>query len=311
MSTLTTATVLDHSSDAGFRAWGSEVAASLTSIGLTQTSDTGQINFTTVTRAASSSFAGYQIWAFNDTLQATQPVYIKIQYGTGAGTNYPAMTVQTGTGSNGSGTLTGATTQAAQIGLNSAPISTTTTYTSRYCYNATAGFLGVCWKYNSQGLVDQAQGGFFISRSNSNTGASTGNSVSQITGGYSTTVYASSSPYIQTINFSNALVYPTATNLSSQGGLGWAPWPIGAPTTSASGNVSVLPTFYSEPDLGVSNNVGQCLESEIAFGSTISVAMVGSTANTYLSIGRATGNTNAGTNAALSGSQPGLLMLWQ
>jgi hypothetical protein len=311
MTTLTTATVLDHSSDAGFRAWGAEVAASLTSIGLTQTSDTGQINFTTVTRAAANAFAGYQIWAFNDTLQTTSPVYIKIQYGTGAGTNYPVMTVQTGTGSNGSGTLTGATTVASQIGLNQAPASTSTTYTSRYCYNTTAGFLGVAWKYNAGGISDQTQGGFFISRSNSNTGVATGTSVSQITGGNSTTVYASTYAWLQTINFANALVYPTAANLTSQGNLGWGPWPIGSPTTSASGNVSVLPTFYAEPDLGVSNNIGQCLQSEVAFGSTISVALVGSTANTYLSVGRPCGNTAAGTNNVFSGTLSGLLMLWQ
>jgi hypothetical protein len=68
--------------DATFRAWGSGIAAQIAAMGLVQTSDTGQINWVTVARPALNTIAGYEIWRFNDALQATKPVFIRIDYGT-------------------------------------------------------------------------------------------------------------------------------------------------------------------------------------------------------------------------------------
>lgn len=98
-----------NSSDANFRTWGSYIAARMAAVGLVQTADTGQINWTTVlTPAAASTFQGYEIWRFADSLQASAPIFIKIEYGssTGVAAN-PGIRVQFGSGSNGTGTLTG------------------------------------------------------------------------------------------------------------------------------------------------------------------------------------------------------------
>lgn len=97
-----------NSSDANFRSWGSYIAARLLAVGLVKTSDTGQIDWTTVTAPASANvYQGYEIWRFADTLQATAPVYIKIEFGSSSAAANPAIRVQFGSGSNGSGTLTG------------------------------------------------------------------------------------------------------------------------------------------------------------------------------------------------------------
>jgi len=70
--------------DAEFRTWGSGIAAALQACGLVKTSDTGQIDWATVTRpGASHTAAGYEIYRFNDSLQATKPVLIKVEYGNG------------------------------------------------------------------------------------------------------------------------------------------------------------------------------------------------------------------------------------
>lgn len=98
-----------NSSDANFRTWGSYIAARLLAVGMVQTADTGQINWTTVTApAAISTYQGYEIWRFADTLQATAPVYFKLEYGSGnvAAAN-PGMRITFGTGSDGAGNLTG------------------------------------------------------------------------------------------------------------------------------------------------------------------------------------------------------------
>ena len=101
-----------HDTDAAFRTWGSAISSALTTIGLTNTSDTGQINWTTVTRPTANTMAGYEIWRFNDTLQSTRPIFIKLEYGTGSNVLYPHMVASIGTGSDGAGTLTNPTSTA-------------------------------------------------------------------------------------------------------------------------------------------------------------------------------------------------------
>jgi hypothetical protein len=98
-----------NSSDANFRSWGSYVAARFLAVGLVQTADTGQINWTTVLApVAANTVQGYEIWRFADTLQATAPVYFKVQYGSGSSSaNNPLMQFTFGTGSDGAGNLTG------------------------------------------------------------------------------------------------------------------------------------------------------------------------------------------------------------
>lgn len=98
-----------NSSDVNFRAWGSYISARLAAAGLVQTGDTGQVNWGTVTApVAISTYQGYEVWRFADSLQATAPVFIKIEYGSSVSSaSNPQVRVQFGSGSNGSGTLTG------------------------------------------------------------------------------------------------------------------------------------------------------------------------------------------------------------
>jgi hypothetical protein len=95
-------------SDATFRAFASGVHTALAAIGLVNTSDTGQINLSTVTMPiAINTSAGYEIWRLNDTLQATVPYFFKIEYGTGNPIDRPSLWVTTGSTTNGAGTLGG------------------------------------------------------------------------------------------------------------------------------------------------------------------------------------------------------------
>lgn len=97
-----------NSSDANFRSWGSYIATRLLAVGHVKTGDTGQIDWATVTAPASANvYQGYEIWRFDDSLQASAPVYIKIEYGSSSAAANPAIRVQFGSGSNGSGSLTG------------------------------------------------------------------------------------------------------------------------------------------------------------------------------------------------------------
>jgi hypothetical protein len=111
----------DFTTDADFRLAPQFIHDALTTAGWVQTSDTGQINLTTVAKpAGASTAAGYEIWRMNDTLQGTAPIYIKIEYGTGANNQRFAYWLTIGKGSNGSGTLTDTIKARFTIGANSA-----------------------------------------------------------------------------------------------------------------------------------------------------------------------------------------------
>jgi hypothetical protein len=104
MTTLNYSAVVNHNTSAGFRAWGSGLSSNLTAAGLIKTTDTGQINWTTVNRpSVINTAAGYEIWKLPDS-----SIFFKIEYGSGAALDYPLIFITSGTGSSGTGTITGA-----------------------------------------------------------------------------------------------------------------------------------------------------------------------------------------------------------
>lgn len=135
MATASWANFWDMTSDAAFRVIGSNISAKLAAVNtaiLTQTADTGQINWTTVTKpTATSTAAGYEIWKFTDSIGT---FYFKFEYGTGgsAATRF-GMWITVGTGSNGSGTITGIIGTRRQAIANANFLSTITNYTSHMC----------------------------------------------------------------------------------------------------------------------------------------------------------------------------------
>lgn len=105
--------------DATFREWGSGISASLAAVGLVKTSDSGQINWATAIKpTTASTFAGYEIWRFADSDQASFPVFIRVEYGVGnsvAGQPRPLVVARAGYATDGAGNLTNMTTVPAVV----------------------------------------------------------------------------------------------------------------------------------------------------------------------------------------------------
>lgn len=94
--------------DAIFRETGQKFAAAFAAIGLVKVPFTGQINWATVAKPATAkTVQGYELWRFDDALQATAPVFIRIGYGGGYSATYFGLNLQIGTGHDGAGNLTG------------------------------------------------------------------------------------------------------------------------------------------------------------------------------------------------------------
>lgn len=109
MATDTRNFVLSMADDAAFRAQILGIRSALLAAGAVRTADTGQVDATTVLRpGAVNTIAGYDMFRFSDTLQATKPVFVKLQYGTTAVTQSRfGLTVTVGTATDGAGNLTG------------------------------------------------------------------------------------------------------------------------------------------------------------------------------------------------------------
>lgn len=106
---VTTTSTPTNATDATFRAWGLHLSTQLQAAGFVKTADTGQIDWATVlTPALANTAQGYEIYRFGDALQATAPIFFKIEYGSGVTSALNiGIWFTFGTGSNGSGTMTG------------------------------------------------------------------------------------------------------------------------------------------------------------------------------------------------------------
>jgi hypothetical protein len=222
------ADTLNATNDAGYRAWGTAVNAAIAASGLVQTSDTGQINWTTVTKpTAATTVKGYEIWRFNDSLQSTAPVFIKIEYSSGGNTsgNNQQLLFTVGTATNGAGTITG-NTMGTSVSASSKVTNTTQSTNPAQpiwaCHTAGSSLIIVgphVAGYSTQACM------FSLSRTVDSTGALTGeglymwygfNSVSSPYGAHrwlnfsagtnsgSVTLYAAASPQIPTALFDTA-----------------------------------------------------------------------------------------------------------
>lgn len=86
---------------------GSQISAGIAAAGMVKTTDTGQVDWTTITWVAGIQTWGYEIWRFGDALHATKPVFVRLLY-TATNASVLNITAQLGTGTDGAGNLTSA-----------------------------------------------------------------------------------------------------------------------------------------------------------------------------------------------------------
>lgn len=294
MTTQSWAFAADHSSDAGFRAWGSDFAAKLALVGLVQTADTGQINWGTVTRPGTNTDAGYEIWRFNDTQQGTAPIYIRFGYGTGTSATRGRIRITVGTGTNGAGTITGtATTGTIEAGPSA---NITDDGTSRTCYMC---HVDGCFWY-ARGTTSTADmSHFFICRTADSSGAADAN------GAYTLTSEAVSSGQHRTQSLRFAA---TAAAYTAETSSGRAAQAIGRETSTLVGGVpQVIPVIGWSPQMYPVFGLGVVLLSEIPDLSTFTWTPFGATSHTYIVLNQRLGLHWNANNTALYG----LALIWE
>lgn len=109
-NTLWTKARNTNGSTSELRSWGSAISAALATAGLIKTADTGQVDWTTINyNATQGALLGYEIWRFNDGLQATRPVFIKVWYYNASSTIPPNLRIlfTVGSATDGVGNVSG------------------------------------------------------------------------------------------------------------------------------------------------------------------------------------------------------------
>lgn len=107
MATSVQSSTWQNATDENFRTWGKAISDGIAAVGLVKVADAGTVNWATAVRGATVASWGFEIWRFDDALQATHPVFIKVEYGAGnssaVGQSVPQLWVTIGKGADGAG----------------------------------------------------------------------------------------------------------------------------------------------------------------------------------------------------------------
>lgn len=266
MTTATSSTRIRHDSDATFREWGLEFSTKLQAAGLTLTADTGQINWTTVTRPGVNTEAGFEMYRFNDTQQSTSPIFIRFGYGTGNGTTTPRLQMTVGTGSNGSGTITGTAPYTINA-VGNAAAATTDTLRNSY-WSCGEGYLSFLWKSGD------------VNRSTTVIGRTVDSSGTPDADG--ALICSAGSSFLSTACMNFVGTDTITTKRTSGVTAGLCHWPTSATSSLVGTDQQAACAYGSFPRFRPVPYLCGVLNSEFVTGNTFSVAMVGSTPLTYL-----------------------------
>jgi hypothetical protein len=168
-----------------FAAWAQNISSHFTSAGWVKSGDTGQINwatFTGVPPATAKLKIGYEIWHMNDAFQATSPVYLRIDYGSGSVNTAPGIWIQLGSGeaNNGVGQLTGPLSSPHMGGSNLLNIgSAAAQANTENCYfSGNSNYINTwMWTNKDGGASQSTMIGFSLERTKDSDGNDTGQGV--------------------------------------------------------------------------------------------------------------------------------------
>jgi len=256
-----------------YRAWVGALRGALLACGWTQTSDTGQMDVSSLTvPTAIQTSSGYMVFAMADDLQATNPVYMRIDVGSGNAVNSPSIWVQVGTATDGAGTLSGKTTTQRQLVPYSSDSSTTAS--ASFYSGSTSRFVCVFWvggTTNSGGHYGQL---ISVERTHDASGSDTADGVMVFTSSFT----GSTNVFSQYLSYSAATQPPAYQH-----------WNCALPTTgtgAANNNVYLYPVRgWGFGETGPSLNLLMYFTADLVSQNSVTATLWPGSSGTILPLG--------------------------
>ncbi len=284
-TTIVNPSTLILSTNAGFRLWGSAISTAIAAVGWTQTADTGQVNWTTVTVPATNAVTVYEIWKMADSLQATDPVFIRINYMVGSANNGPRIQVTAGTNSDGAGAITSAANTGVSVtaamelfNTNASALPAAVAHNSYV--NGDTSSLVMLLHPNPNGLI--TSGGLFVIERRRNVDGT------PAAGGFCVMSFppaAATSPNFQTVYTNNLYAQPAAASSGGPCYVGRAS-ANGTAIAVRSGAVPLFPCFTGAyPEFGAPSKwLLGAYNGDIPLGVTFTTSHYGGT-QTFIALG--------------------------
>lgn len=270
MTTQTYIDVIDHTSDAGFRAWAGALHQAILDCGLIDPGDSGQADFDTVPRPGTNTYV-YRIYRFDDTQQGSAPVFIRIEYGTASQAARPAIQVTVGTGSDGSGNITSPIISNQGISVGNVTPDSGTNYTTRVCVVD-----GCFWFAQALGSQGGACHAFFSAyRSVGSDGVANGDAIAIIRRGGG----AATSPLLSVVYRYQTASTHTMTNGS------WCLIAGGLTSSLVGGSAQVFKHYVVLPRVRPVPWLFTVIHSEFGNNTQFQATPVGATQRNYVSLG--------------------------
>lgn len=182
MATKFSGSLFPTNTSNAIRDWAQFVEDTLvTTGGWVVTSDTGQTAPASLsTPGGLNTKAGYRIYRMADTLQATSPVFMRLDYGSSPGAaTTPAIWVTIGTGSSGTGTITGIVFNGGAVANGTVFCSSGNTSLANNCYGSASTS-----RFNIAMFIQQTSATyefvFTLERTKDSSGADTGDGLLMI-----------------------------------------------------------------------------------------------------------------------------------
>lgn len=288
-----------NGSDANFRAWAQFIHDGLIAAGMVQTSDTGQANLATITvPVAINTYPYYEVFRLGDSLHATKPVYLKVEYGASGATTRPSSRYTVGPGTDGAGGIT------AGWGAVMTPPATASSSAAQTCYCSGDGssFVLSMWTTFTTASTSFQ---FFLERSRDHNGLPTGDGLAFGYGGnVRILAYAGVWSSANCAALSMLCPFPTVESTSSAVAKGNSPDGVTIPWIPASFVCPTVPAWRSAVMVGVH-------PYDAGLGSTFSISTHGGAAKTYLQPGLDCPSAGLGTYASAISTNYFMSQIWE
>jgi len=287
---------LVHDTLANFNDWAYEFTTALSTIGLTQTADTGQVAFgspvpaITLPGIGSPQGGGYQVWRFNDTLQSTYPIFMRFDFGThDTYSACPGIYITVGTGSDGSGTITNPCTQTELMPT----INPDQNLTRPWYFVYQSGFFAVHCGPQAMSSSWDNMGWFtmMLARSCNAVGAPSGDGLfltsQHLVTGENTNTEAN--PHFQTYHYSDNVWYGDIGETPSAGGVSsWMLMPVpsnqGTWADTTDSTTTAFPAWAGNPRPFPIPQMLSLFTTDLKTFKTFTATAMGTTERTYLTL---------------------------